>query len=125
MGVKIAGEIAAWSAGAATTESDNDGLINDNGGVLNGNGVEKLVGRTAPVTDMTVLGPVIGLTKRICATASIGTEAEARHSERVSATILIFYFFNLYRAHSWRIAVPMVQRTRMAAPPIQTMLGMM
>jgi hypothetical protein len=81
----LAGEVTAWSAGAAAT--DNGGADRERDGVNdNGNGAEKLEERPAPVTDRVGRGPVIGFTERICATASAGIEAETNEIQRANIT---------------------------------------
>jgi hypothetical protein len=48
----LAGEMTAWSAGAAATDiSREDGNVNGDDNGVNDNGVEKLEGRPAPATE--------------------------------------------------------------------------
>lgn len=81
--------------GAAPTETDtategesrgdgvNDNEFNDNEfNGMNGNGAFAVV-RPDPLTKGTVWEPVIFI-ERICATASVGTEAE--HNEKITAS---------------------------------------
>ena len=84
MALMLAGEMTAWSTGAAAT--DNVGTDKEREGG-NGNGVEEFEGRPAPVTDRTEWEPVIGFTERICAKASAGTVAEIRSKETRSRTV--------------------------------------
>ena len=88
----LAGEMAAWSAGAAATDivgadNDSDG-VSDNDGV-NGNGVEKLEGRPAPVTDRAGKAILIGFADRIWATA---VEGHANRTQSISETERTLFF---------------------------------
>ena len=57
----LAGEMAAWSAGAASTAIKERDGVSDN---ENGNGVEKLEGRPAPVTERAGKVILIGFADR-------------------------------------------------------------
>ncbi|MBI2386287.1 MAG: hypothetical protein HYV14_09770 [Elusimicrobia bacterium] len=85
----LAGETAAWSAGAAATDNPREeGDINGDGNDINDNGVEKLEERPAPATEGTTRGALIVMV-RICATASAGTEAETNDNTARKRTALI------------------------------------
>jgi hypothetical protein len=86
----LAGEMAAWSAGAASTairERDGDG--DSDGDKENGNGVEKLEGRPAPVTDRTGEVILIGFADRSWATA---VEGHARRTQSINETERTLFF---------------------------------
>ncbi|MDP3544277.1 MAG: hypothetical protein Q8T11_17565 [Elusimicrobiota bacterium] len=63
--LRLAGEIAAWSAGVGDNDDGDVNDVNDNGNDVNDNGVEKLEGRPAPVTDRKGVGAAIGFADRI------------------------------------------------------------
>jgi len=93
--LRLAGEMAAWSAGAAATairgagreragvggngKGDGAGDSKDKGKDINGSGVERLEERPAPVMDGAAYAPPpIFVTARSWAAALNGKEAEIR-----------------------------------------------
>ena len=87
----LAGEMTAWSAGAAATDiSREDGSGNDDDNGVNDNGVEKLEERPAPATEGTERGALI-VTERTCAAASAGKAADIRLNAARSRTDRIFF----------------------------------
>ena len=86
----LAGEMAAWRAGAASTAiKEKDGVGDNDGDKVNGNGFEKLEGRPAPVTERAGKVILIGFADRNWATAG---EGQARRTERTKETMRTLFF---------------------------------
>jgi hypothetical protein len=86
-GLRLAGETAAWSAGAAA-DGKGDKDDGDNGEDINGNDVEKLEERPAVPTEGTE-DMARAPTLRTCAIAPAGKEAEMRQNAARNLTACI------------------------------------